>query len=316
MSFSYREELRGDRVLDVLTNEELGIRIIVSRLGAELVSVARLRGRNDWMGYLHRDNDITPAEQGWGNHATVMGYFLHRLKDGRSLYRGKEIAGGTHSFLRGKEWHLAETDLGNGVLSYEITREDFTSTEYPLNVSLTLSYRLEDESIRTSFHFRNHEPELSAHVGFGLHPGFATTASTPVRFQMPAGTYRRYFSPNNYLAAETQLFHFAGGQMPFEETKLPGSYILELVNVPGRRFRFFDEPSGRTVEFDFSEVPYLTLWSDGGSFLCVEPCWGLTDHDNQRAFENKEGIHIISAGGELARSFSMTPRMNVAQTIC
>jgi hypothetical protein len=31
-----------------------------------------------------------------------------------------------------------------------------------------------------------------------------------------------------------------------------------------------------------------SLWSDGGPFLCVEPCWGLTDHHEQRAFEDKQ----------------------------
>jgi hypothetical protein len=41
MSFSRREEQRGDRLLDVLTDEANGIRLIVSRLGAELISVAR-----------------------------------------------------------------------------------------------------------------------------------------------------------------------------------------------------------------------------------------------------------------------------------
>ena len=61
-------------------------------------------------------------------------------------------------------------------------------------------------------------------------------------------------------------------------------------------------------------MPYLTLWSDGGPFLCVEPCWGLTDHDEQRPFENKEGIHVIAAGGELQKSFTMTPRSRSVKT--
>jgi galactose mutarotase-like enzyme len=61
------------------------------------------------------------------------------------------------------------------------------------------------------------------------------------------------------------------------------------------------------VVLDLAGVPYLTLWSDGGPFLCVEPCWGLTDHHEQRAFENKEGIQQIPAGQELAASFSLEP---------
>ena len=66
-----------------------------SRLGAELVSLARRNDRGEWIGFLHRDGDLTKPESGWANHATVMGYFLHRLKDGHSLYRGQPIEGGT-----------------------------------------------------------------------------------------------------------------------------------------------------------------------------------------------------------------------------
>ena len=42
MKFSHTEENRDGRHLDVLTDEENGLRIIVSRLGAELISMARI----------------------------------------------------------------------------------------------------------------------------------------------------------------------------------------------------------------------------------------------------------------------------------
>ncbi|HEX4631568.1 MAG TPA: hypothetical protein VH188_11460 [Chthoniobacterales bacterium] len=307
MSFSQREEQRGDRQLDVLTDEANELRIIVSRLGAELISVARRNSAGEWIGFLNRDNEIGPPEKGWANHATVMGYYLHRIKNERTLYRGQEIRGGTHSFLRSKVWHRVDSDH-DGELGYRITPDDFTVTEYPLKVSLDLTYRIEAERIVVTFRFQNHEPELTAHLEFGLHPGFAATSFESFRFEMPAGVYRRHFSPDNYLSGETADIRFGGGEMPFERAKLPGSYILEFIDVPDRIFTFSDPPSGRTVDLDLTGVPYLTLWSDGGPFLCVEPCWGLTDHHEQRAFEDKEGIQKIRAGGELIASFSFEPR--------
>src|SRR4051812_877556 len=97
--FSRREEQRGDRQLDVLTDEANGLRLIVSRLGAELISVARRNSAGDWIGFLNRDNEIGPPEQGWANHATVMGYYLHRIKDEHSLSRGGETGGGPTVFF-------------------------------------------------------------------------------------------------------------------------------------------------------------------------------------------------------------------------
>ncbi|MDQ6913900.1 MAG: hypothetical protein M3128_13615 [Verrucomicrobiota bacterium] len=287
---------------DCLTNGE--IRLEVSRHGAELVSLTR-RG----VGFLYRDGDLSAPTQGWANHATVMGYFLHRLKNERSLYRGRLITGGTHGFLRKKDWPPPIVDEKNASLTYRMTREEFTELEYPLNVSLDLTYAIDGEDVRVTFYFVNHETELAAHVGFGLHPGFAATSFESFHFEMPPGLYRRHFSPNNFLSGETEDIEFGGGEMPFARDKLPGSYILEFVDVPERRFRFVDLASGRAVSLDLHDVPYLTLWSDGGPFLCIEPCWGLTDYDQQRAFEEKEGIQHIPPSGELRANFSMTPRL-------
>src|SRR5439155_927874 len=122
MKFSHSEEDREGKHLDVLTDEENGLRIIVSRLGAELVSLARVNEAGEWTGFLYRDNDLSVPSQGWANHATVMGYYLHRLKDGRSLYRGREIKGGNHGFLRSKTWHFAGTSRQGSGASHRVRR--------------------------------------------------------------------------------------------------------------------------------------------------------------------------------------------------
>ncbi|MEP6955359.1 MAG: hypothetical protein ABI883_00925 [Chthoniobacterales bacterium] len=310
MSFSHCEETRGDRLLDILTDETAGTRIVVSRLGAELVSLARRDERGEWVGFLYRDDELDPPQSGWANHATVMGYFLHRLKGGRSLYRGQVIEGGTHSFLRGKAWPVAAEESAGGRLTYRMTPSQFTAHEYPLQVSLDLSYELKGATVQITFRFKNDEPDLVAHLEFGLHPGFAAATFESFELEMPAGLYRRHFSPSNYLSGETADLQHAGGTMPFERAKLPGSVILEFVDVPERVFTYRDAARGRTVALNLTGVPYVTLWSDGGPFLCVEPCWGLTDHEQQRAFEDKEGIQTIASGGILEATFTISARLD------
>src|ERR1700736_29578 len=237
MKFSHREDKRENRLLDILTDEENGLRLVISRLGAELVSLACRNQAREWVGSLYRDNEIAPPEKGWANHATVMGYYLHRLKDGRSLYRGQEIRGGTHSFLRSKMWRLTEAKTDEPAsLTYRITPDDFSKTEYPLRVSLDLTYEIDHAKVTVLFVFQNHEPKLTAHLEFGLHPGFAATAFDTFHLQMPPGLYRRHFSPDNYLSGETRDIEFRGGEMPFLTAELPGSVILELVDVPRRQF--------------------------------------------------------------------------------
>src|SRR5438445_2707506 len=265
MKFSHCEEQRDDRHLDILIDEENGLRIIVSRLGAELISLARINEAGRWTGFLYRDNDLSAPSQGWANHATVMCYYLHRLKNGRSLYRGREIKGGNHGFLRSKTWRFAGfSGEGSGAsLKYRITPEDFSPVEYPLRVSVDLTYKIELNTLSVLFEFQNHEPELTAHVAFGLHPGFEATSFESFHLQMPRGCYRRYFSPDNFLLGQTRDIEFAGGEMPFPKTELPGSIILELVDVPRRLFSYVDPPSGRWTPVKLSVVAYLIRFSVG-----------------------------------------------------
>ncbi len=231
------------------------------------------------------------------------------MKDERSLYRGKEIRGGTHSFLRHKLFSDVSADLGGeqAALTYRISPNEIEPTEYPLQVSLALSYALRGDELEVRFHFQNNEPELIAHLEFGLHPGFAATSFDSFQLEMPPGRYRRWFSPGNYLSGETEEINHPGGAMPFQRAQLPGSFILEFIEVPRRLLSYQDLLGDRHITLDFAEVPYFTLWSDGGPFLCVEPCWGLTDRHEQRAFEDKDGIQQIAPGGKLIAGFTMTP---------
>src|SRR3954470_18213443 len=251
MATSHRVELRGDKTLDVLTDDESGLRLIISRLGAELISLTKKNNAGEWVGFLYRDNDLTAPRSGWANHATVMGYFLHRLKGGHSLYRGRPIEGGTHSFLRTKVWRQLERNDSDASFAYRITPDDFTPTEYPLKLGLDLTYRIDAGRVVTTFAFHNEERELTAHVEFGLHPGFGATAFGTFEFYLPPGLYRRHLAPANYLSGETEDVQFKGGPMPFQREELPGSFILELADVPNRDFRFLDPPSGREVQTRF-----------------------------------------------------------------
>jgi hypothetical protein len=71
--------------LDEVTDEKEGTRIRVTDQGAELVSLAKRRTEQDWVGYLYRDADVSIPASGGKNHATVMGYEVHRLLGERSL---------------------------------------------------------------------------------------------------------------------------------------------------------------------------------------------------------------------------------------
>ena len=299
---------RDGLTLDVLEDAGAGLRIMVSRLGAEMVSLAKRDANGRWIGFLYRDGEVAQPASGWANHATVMGYFIHRLVGERTVYRGVEMLGGTHSFLRHKTFTAPEVATGRAAsLTYRIEPNQILAHEYPLRVSLKLTYAMINGRLEVSFRFENQEPDLTAHVSFGLHPGFAVTSLETCTVILPAGSYVRHLAPGNFLSGEVQQFDHETGPMSFAKADLPGSFLFALKDVPVPIFELRD--ARRRVDLDFREAPYVTFWSDGNPYLCVEPCWGLPDHHRQRPFESKLGIEEIEPRASLVRRFSITPHL-------
>ncbi len=275
-----------------------GLRILISRKGAEMVSLA-LNGT----GFLYRDGEYLPPDSGWANHATVMGYFIHRLWDEHSLYRGKSVMGGTHGFLR--HFHFEEPDRLDDGLVYRVPADRVQ--DYPLRVGFELSYRIVGGAVRVDFAFTNEEPDLVAHVSFGLHPGFAVSSLATAKIILPPGRYTRHLAPGNFLDGRSELLDFAGGEFPYPKSGLPESFLMGLEGVSNRTFLLQD--SGRSLVLDFSEAPQVTFWSNSDTFVCIEPCWGLPDSNPPTAFEEKAGIQTILPGGQLRRGFSIRPNL-------
>jgi galactose mutarotase-like enzyme len=159
-----------------------------------------------------------------------------------------------------------------------------------------------------TFAFENRESHPVA-LSFGWHPGFAVGSLESSRLLLPAGTYVREMAPGDFLNGGVEEIPFAGGEMPFAKKDLPGSYLLDLAGVPERRFVLEAPALGHRIECDYAEAPFLTLWSNGDPFLCVEPCWGMPDSNPPVPFERKKGIQRIEAGATLKASLRVTPSL-------
>jgi galactose mutarotase-like enzyme len=278
-----------------LVDQTSGFRILVDHAGAELVSVARSGPDGTRHGYLYRDGDLSVPSDGWKNHSTVMGFYIHRLVGERSLYQGEEIRGGNHSFLRTKQFSDPEILLNDhsATMRFHLPSDRIEKSEYPRKVDFSLDYRLVDDCLEVRFSFKNLEKDRPAHLSFGLHPGFAVSSIENARVLLPKGTYRRHIAPGNFLSGETVDFTSAGGPMSFKPFELPGSFLIEPLDWEESVVRLHDYGTNREIQLDLAETPFFTIWSDLHPFICVEPCWGLPDHHEQEPFEQKTGIQVV-----------------------
>lgn len=294
--------------LDEITDEASGLRLVVCRTGAEPVGLSLPDASGERHGFLWRDGQVEKPASGWGNHATVMGYFVHRLWKQESVYDGHVLRGGNHGFLRSFAFDAPEVDLTAGSLTYTVDPERIPAEAYPYRVALKLTYAVFGRILRMTFRFENLEDHEVA-LGFGWHPGFAVGDLESARLLMPPGTYERQMAPGDFLDGSVQEIPFSGGEMPFAKKDLPGSYLLDLAKVPDRTFTLESPALGHRIVCDYSEAPYLTLWSNGDPFLCVEPCWGLPDSNPPVPFERKKGIQTIAPRGTLEASLRITPSL-------
>jgi galactose mutarotase-like enzyme len=309
-----REQIKHGQTIDVLESESLGLRIEVARRGAELISLQRLDKKGQWHPFLWRDGDVSGEGPGWAGHCTVMGFYTHRLLNGRGDYAGDTIEGGTHGVLRHIKFGPPSYSAEHGAhLTYHLNHNTYKKPDYPRKVDVELTYRLRHQELEVEFVFHNREHHHPAHLQFGLHPGFQVSSNLEpgeVELIAPSGNYLRHVAAENFLTGEVQSFNHNGGPLEFERAKLEDSYLFETRHIAEneRHFTLRDKAWRREVIIDCKSAPYLTLWANHPGFLCVEPCWGLPDHQEQRPFPEKEGIQLIEPGGKLKAGCSIRPR--------
>src|SRR3981081_2305218 len=256
MRFTHRAFGESGHHLNELVDLENGVRLIVDSAGAELVIIAQGSSETGWNGFLYRDGELQPAPKGWQSHATVMGYFLHRLKGERTFYERDEIQGGNHGFLRHKIFDDPEVTISErATLSYSLPSSQIKPDEYPRKVSFRINYKLCGNKVDVTFIFQNEEADRPAHVSFGLHPGFAVSSLQTARIILPRGAYRRYLAPVNFPSGETVEFTSDGATFPAKPFELPGSFLLEALEVDSEVVRLVDPEVKHTTQAYLSTGP-------------------------------------------------------------
>ena len=96
-----------------------------------------------------------------------------------------------------------------------------------------------------------------------------------------------------------------------------GLDTVVLEDVPGSKATLENTRSGRAVEVEFPDFPYLGIWtkalgagaSDEARYLCVEPWSALPDgHFAPREFAEKPGVRVVAPGEQVTLTYRMTFR--------
>jgi len=312
----YEIQLDDESKIDRVLNHRSGARLMLNRLGAELIGY-RISDPNSGreIPLMYRDSLAEKPESGWKNHATVLFPIVGGLKNKVSRLGDTIISTpGNHGIARHSLFSVVGTEDGErGLIQYRLSGNEYTREYYPFDFQLDLVFELQGQDLAVTFEISN--PGNGAiYYCFGWHPGFSTPflqgqgKKSDCRLIMRQGQIRKYHNNEHCrLTGETSMMT-VGGPLDWTEEELELTYMYGIDDPTNRTVRLEDRHSGVSVRIDFPEFPHLGFWSEpGDDFICIEPWQGMDDHEEQEEFDQKVGVVKLEAGGVDRRTIRVIP---------
>jgi galactose mutarotase-like enzyme len=313
----YEIQLNDESRVDLVLNHESGARLVVNRMGAELIGYRitdPTSGRE--IPLMYRDSLAETPDSGWKNHATVLFPIVGGLKNKSSKLGDRTISTpGNHGIARHSLFEVIATDtFEKGAIRYRLRDNDYTRQYYPFGFQLDLVFELRGRNLAATFEISNPGDE-TIYYCFGWHPGFSTPLivgngqKSDCQLMMPPGEIRKYHNNEHCrLTGETSMMA-VDGPLDWSEEGLELTYMYGIDEPANRSVKLVDPNAGVSISVDFPEFPHLGFWSEPEeNFICIEPWQGMDDHEVQETFDQKVGVVKLEAGGVDSRTIRVTPQ--------
>ncbi len=283
------------------TLENASLRIAVKEKGGELCSLFKKSTQTEYIWQAGPDY--------WNRHAPVLFPIVGALKDGIYYHEGKCYKMGQHGLARDLPFQLLEKK-GNELV-YSLKSSPYTLERYPFEFELQIIYTLEGNRLTTTYRVIN-PSEKALFFSIGGHPAF----NCPLHDGEKRSDYQLVFEQPETISIQRIINGFRNGAW---ELILDGQQQLPIAdNLFDKDALIFkglksssvslQKGSQPVLTFDFTDFPYLGLWSKNPAapFVCIEPWFGVTDHTkHNRQLKEKEGVVVLGGHGEFRHAYSV-----------
>ncbi len=249
----------------------------------------------------------------WHGQAPVTFPICGSLRDNTAtIGNGKTTNMPRHGIVRKREFTMEKQTADQIIFS--ITSNDEMLAQYPYPFKLYTMYRLAGKSLRVNYRVENTGSEKMPFF-IGGHPAFACPLDKGETFE----DYHLIFPQKETCAPTTPLangLQDANERTPLLEdtNNLPLSYdyfvndVRALDTLKSRSVKLVSSRSGRGIQVDFSDFPYLMLWTKpGAAFLAIEPWTGMsTTTAEDDIFEHKANVQFAEPGESKDYTFTIT----------
>jgi len=229
-------------------------------------------------------------------------------------YNGKEYTMTIHGFAQDREFAVSEK--GDTFITYTLVDDDFTYRQFPWHFCFSLTYALENDSLKTVYKVENRDT-ITLFFSAGGHPRYACPISEGSKFEdyyigfekpestgtivksyVPISVIEKYFGDDG-KSINLDYSMFTGGCFCFHHYN---SRIIYLRNNKNSRGLCID-PGGAS---------HLQFWTrPNDPFLAIEPFFGaissLPAKEIDSDWIHKPGILHIEPGEKYTCAFSVRP---------
>lgn len=253
--------------------------ILTSKYGGELISF-KLNGKEK----IHQGEDCVD-ENGkvyWKRHSPVLFPIVGKLKRNQTIINARTYEMFQHGFARDQEFEPI-TKLDN-FHSYVLKSNRNTLTRYPFEFELYTTYRLDENKLTTIYKVIN-TGKSNMPFCIGGHPAFKINQEDLLK-----GEYYLEFEEDEdkihflYLVDGLIGTEYAKNVMADKRRIMLGkdtfkNDALIMKGMTSSKISLKKKSTDRKIlTMDFSEFPYLAVWSKPGApFVCIEPWHGLSD---------------------------------------
>lgn len=276
----------------------------VDTLGGQLISL-----KLDGVEYIWQRD---PAF--WDACSPLLFPIVGRAKNGVITAEGKDYPMPIHGFV--KDMQLEVTEKAAETAALRLSANEETARMYPWDFVYTVTYILEEETLRVKFRVENADSREMLFC-LGAHPGFNVPLTEKEKFS----DYSLYFEKEEPLCsdgldAESVILPEKRYFLPREGNVLP---LREELFAAGNTLIFEDlqsrwvelkGPAGKGVRVNYDGFPDLAFWTMGtpvcAPYLCIEPWYGMgMRSDEGTAMEEKHGVLRLAPGEQFETEYSI-----------
>ena len=290
----------------LITLKNSSLTVTIEDRGAQLTSVKAPDGTE----YIWQAD---PAV--WGRHSPNLFPVIGRLHDDRYTLAGKPHTMPMHGFCRDAVFTVSgQTDTA---AAFTYTQNEDTLALWPFPFVLTIAYTLEGNALKKTVTVENPGGDTMFYE-YGGHDGYNAPLCPGETMADYAIVLEGLTSITPYgMTPEEGMLTPKAAPIPLEKGRIhlkPYHYGLDtlvLDTFSTKRAMLVDQAGRARVTVDFSDFPYLALWTQARdtdtNYVCIEPWTTLPDCTFVgRGLEDKAGICTLAPGGSATHTYTTT----------